>query len=498
MTAPSPVEQGEPTPSLRGSILKGAVWTVGALWATRALGVFSTAILARLLAPQDFGLIAMASVVTGLLNVMFTYGIDTALIQNAETTRADWDTAWTVRLIQGAVLSGLVVLLAPPTAKLYGEPRVTAIMLVLASGIFIAGFENIGVVAFRKELQFDRAFRYAVAKKIFQVGVTIPLAFVLRSYWALLVGTVAAQAFAAGLSYFIHPFRPRWSLSRVRGILGFSTRLALTNLAQYFTFEGERLIVGALTGARQTGLYSIANEVGNMPTTELAGSMTQAAFPGLVKLKHDGDRLRDAYLNYFGVVALYALPAGIGVALVARDLVPVMLGRQWMNAIPLLQLLAVAGAVRAVYGPAYHLLVVLGRLNKALLVCWLQAGAQMVLLVPVIGGFGLVGAAALNGVLAAATLVFCIAQAADCAAAAPRDHVAVLWRPLLASAAMAAVCTLVSRSIATPALSLFCTALAGGVSYSLVALALWLLSGRPHGPERHLLELIGPRLGIAP
>jgi O-antigen/teichoic acid export membrane protein len=491
---PGPGEAG----SLRRSVAWGALWMGGALWTTRGLGLLSTTILARLLLPRDFGLVAMATVVTGLLGVLFTFGIDTALIQKAEATRADWDTAWTLGLLQGLLLAGLVIVLAPLVARFYEEPRVMPIMLVLAGGICVGSLENIGVVAFRKELQFRRNFNYVVIKKLFQVVVTVSLAFALRSYWALLGGTVATQAFAAAFSYVAHPFRPRWSMERAGELLGFTTRLALINLARYFTFDGERLIIGALTGARLTGLYALSAEFAQMPTAELSGAFVQAIFPGLVKLKHDRDRVRAGYLSAFGIMALYALPAGIGIAIVAPDLVPVLLGAKWIDAIPIFQVIAVAGALRAVYGPAYNLLIVFGRLDNVQLVSWLQAGLQAVLLIPVIGWFGLVGAAALNTVLAAITLGFCIVQVARCAGISLRDHVAVLWRPILSTAVMVPVCTMVSSLIATPVPALAGTVLAGVASYVLATLALWLLSGRPRGPEWHLLEIVGARLGIAP
>ena len=250
-------------------------------------------------------------------------------------------------------------------------------------------------------------------------------------------------------------------------------------------------------GALRTGLYYMANEVAYLPTAELSGSMAQAAFPGLVRLKHDPDRLRGGYLSVLGVVALYAVPAGFGIAVVAPNLIPVALGRQWIDAVPLLQLLAVAGALRAVASPAHNLLVVLGRLNSTLFVTWLQVAVQIACLFPALAWFGLVGAAALNCALAGLTLVLYIGQTVRCAHLSVPDHLRVLWRPLLAGAAMAVAGIAASRAIELAAASLVCTVAVGIASYTLVALALWWLCGRPRGPEQHVIEIIGNRLGFA-
>jgi len=470
---------------------------VGAQWITRGLGLVSTAILARLLAPQDFGLVAMATVIAGFLGVLFTFGIDTALIQNTNATRADWDAAWTIRVGQGIILALLLVVTAPLAALFYAEPRVTVIILVLAAGAIVAGFENIGIVAFRKDLQFHRDFQYTLAKKIVQIAVTITLAFIFHNYWALLAGIVLGQAFSSLASYMVHPFRPRWSLARTRHILGFTSRMAFINLAQYITLEGERFIVGGLTGIRQTGLYFVSNEVANIPTTELSGSISRATVPGLAKLKHDRERLRAGYLNVFGFVALFSLPAGVGVAIVAGDLVPVMLGPQWTDAVSLVQLLAVAGALRAVSGPAYNLLIVLGRLNMAAMICWFQTISQIILLVPVIGYFGLVGAATLNCALAGLTLAIYVVQIERCSGVSLWDHLSVLWRPVVSTLLMVAICSVIPGIFAVPVIELTSTILVGASSYTLVGLVLWLISGRPRGPEQHLLEMIGRRFDIS-
>src|SRR5688500_7124382 len=171
-----------------GHLLRGSAWMIAMRWATRALGLVSTIILARLLAPEDFGVVAMAMVVVGFLEVFTHTGVDLALIRDAQATREHYDTAWTLEILQAALLALALLAAAPYATGYFGDARVLEVMQILSLRAFVGGFENIGVVAFRRELNFTREFWFGVFKKMSTVAVTIVAAFVFRSYWALVLG----------------------------------------------------------------------------------------------------------------------------------------------------------------------------------------------------------------------------------------------------------------------------------------------------------------------
>ena len=147
-------------PPLRRTLIVGSLWMVGLRWAVKLFGLVNTMILARLLVPEDFGLTAMAMAVVAIVSVLFEFGVDYALIQKADATRDHFNAAWTIRLIQASLAALLVVACAPLAAAFYGEPRVVGIMFVLGGATLLRGFANIGVVAFRKELEFHKEFRF--------------------------------------------------------------------------------------------------------------------------------------------------------------------------------------------------------------------------------------------------------------------------------------------------------------------------------------------------
>ena len=144
----------EDTANLGRQMAKGAAWMVAMRWSIRGIGIVSVVILARLLAPDDFGILAMAMIVVGFFGILTETYMDLALIRDAGATRSHYDTAWTLGVLQGMGVAAVVILIASPASSYFNDSRVELVIQVLALGIFIQGFENIGVVAFRKELDF--------------------------------------------------------------------------------------------------------------------------------------------------------------------------------------------------------------------------------------------------------------------------------------------------------------------------------------------------------
>ncbi|MDQ3444850.1 MAG: oligosaccharide flippase family protein, partial [Pseudomonadota bacterium] len=151
---------------MKRAIAKGAAWMLLARVAERGLGLVSLLILARVLVPADFGLIAMAMSVIAFVELASTFGFDLALIQREHLTREHYDTAWTLQIAFGLLSAALIVALAYPSAWFYDEPRVIPVMLVLAASRGVQSFENIGTVDFRRRMDFSREFRFSAWKKI--------------------------------------------------------------------------------------------------------------------------------------------------------------------------------------------------------------------------------------------------------------------------------------------------------------------------------------------
>ncbi|MCZ7566047.1 MAG: oligosaccharide flippase family protein [Burkholderiales bacterium] len=292
----------------------------------RGLGFLSTLILARLLLPEDFGLVAMAISISALLDVFADFSFDLALIRDQRATREHYDTAWTLELLILMLYGLCLLLIAFPAAWFFNEPRLVPLMAMLALVAVIGGFNNIGVVAFRKELDFRKEFLYLGGRKLAMFMTTIPLAFLLGNYWALMLGILAGVAVGVALSYLAHPYRPRFCLKHWRELFGFSRWVVVTNLADFIPLHFATFVLGRIAGVANVGVYSVGAELARLPTTELVAPIDRAVYPGYAKLSHDKDALRRHYLAALGLIAALGLPAALGIAAVAPFAVPVLLG----------------------------------------------------------------------------------------------------------------------------------------------------------------------------
>jgi lipopolysaccharide exporter len=494
----NPTEKTASTvPSLRSAMIKGSLWMVAMRWAVRGIGIISTLILVRLLQPEDFGLLAMAMIVVGMMEVMSSFGVDLVLIRMPQARREHFDTAWTIGIIQGFAIAVVLVAIAPLAAVYFREPRVVLVLQVLACGVAVGGFSNIGIVLFRKELQFGREFNYTVARKVLSFVVTLSCALVWHNYWALLAGFVAGQLGTVVLSYLVHPMRPRWSLVAVRELWSVSQWMLLINVGNYLFERMDEFIVGRIGSSHQLGLYSVSSEISNLPTTELISPVARALLPGFAQLAKEPSRLVAAYVNTVGFVALMAIPAGAGIAAIAADLVTVLLGPKWTEAQPLIELLAYFGAVRAVYGGAGSLLVVINQVRFLAAVTWVQVATFAIGAYYVGTLRGVTGVA--EAKVAAAALYGVMLFGSVCWATSIRwrDIGSALWRPILASVFMGYMIFRFHHAIFTaPLPSALADACAGALTYTASVLLLWQFAGRPPGAERFLLETIRKRLPV--
>lgn len=327
----------------------------------RSIGLVSTIILARLLVPEDFGLVAMATAFLGMLLLLTSFSFDVVLIQKQDAERHLYDTAWTFNVIFSLTLSVIVGFSAIPLAEFYDEVRLENILYVFSLSTFFGGFSNIGPVAFRKEMQFHKEFFFSLAKKLISFSVTMILAFTLKSYWALVWGTFAGRFFEVLLSYKVHPYRPRFCLTGRKELFGFSFWLFFNNMIFFAYNRSADFIIGKVLGSHALGVYSISYEVASLPTTELVAPINRAVLPGYSKMSHDLLLIRQGFINVLSVIALCAIPAGVGIALVADSMVVVVLGEKWIETIPLIQMLAISGVFVALQTNVGPLLMAMGR-----------------------------------------------------------------------------------------------------------------------------------------
>ena len=432
------------TPSLSRRIATGATWMILQRLAVRGIGLVSTMILARLLIPADFGIVALATSLAALLDALFEFGFDLALIHRQTNDRKHYDSAWTLSVLRGVITALLLLAIAKPMATLYGDPRLMPVMMWLAVAALASGFQNVGIVEFRRELQFDFEFRLLVRSKIVAFLVTISLAWYLRDYRALVFGIIAGKLTMLALSYAMHPFRPWFSLAAGREFLHFSKWLCLDNIVTAIKTRSDTFIVGKIAGADSLGFYALAYEISNLTSTELVAPISRVLFPGFAKMAGDRQRLAWGFVESLAVIVFIAAPMAAGIALVSEHVVAIFLGAKWAPVVPLIQILTLYGLLSLTSANGAALYLSLGRPD---LIVWRNLPGIAVLIPALVFGtwrFGTTGAAWALVLSAAVTSAVNFGLLHRQLQVSPRALLAGIWRPLVAAGGMAAVVSAVN------------------------------------------------------
>jgi lipopolysaccharide exporter len=507
MTSPIGDAQTSDDPTFAGpldigrAMAKGTGWTVGTQLTIQVIAMLSTMILARLLVPADFGLVALATALSGALHAISEFSFDLALIHNQSAARREYDTAWTLSICRNAILAGALAAGAGLIASSFGDERLEPVVYSLALATFFSGFQNIAVVDFRKELAFHRDLVFMVVGKLGPAIVTVPLALIWRNYWALVAGIVAGSVFRVALSFAMHNYRPRISFEGWHDLIHFSKWLLIGNLGIFVYGRSSTFILGKISGASAVGVFTLSSEIAGIVTFNLMMPLRRAVFPGYAKLATDVRRLHDIFIDIFAVVFLVGAPLTLGIGLVANPLVRIALGERWLGAIPLIQILCVGEFLQLINAGASPIYVATGRPHYTAVLFAGSAIAAVPLLIFATNRWGALGAAYAT---LAVTVLF---AALDLILVNRLLHLSLsrllagCWRSIISVALMvAAVAALqslwpTSESIANCWSMLAAAVTLGGLVYSVCGLTLWFLAGRPRGAERHLFEAVKMALG---
>ena len=482
--------------SLRGKFISGARWTLAVRAVDRGLGFLGTLLLARLLTPEDFGVVAMGTSILAVLLSITEFGFTQALIQREDTAREAYDTAWTLQIIAHALVAFVLIGLIPIALHWYGEPRVVTIMLVLAGAAFASSFRNVGLVLFERQMDFRPLFFTALGRKIASVAVAVGAALLFGNHWALLAGIVAGAIVDIVLSYRVSPFRPRLSLERTHELIGFSKWWLAAEFLALASRRGQDFFIGPRLGAERLGQYSVAFELATLPTTEIGAAVSRALLPGYMKLKHNQEQLFAAFARVWAVVAIIVLPAAAGIYALAGPITLAVLGHKWAGIEALLGLLAFLGVLHAMGTTLWPIVLAQGGAKAVFLLRLLNFILSLPTFVALLALFGL--EAAVRGLLATSLvgLVIWPVWLSGFGLLELKRLTGELVRPVSASAAMVGVLHL-SRAYfvsegpwSSLAANLIASIALGAGVYAMTLAALWWITGRPNGAERDLVSMI--------
>jgi PST family polysaccharide transporter len=340
---------------MKQQLAKGVLWLSAAKLVINILSLSSTFVLARILIPEDFGLVAIAITMMEILAAFTELSLAASLIHHAKPTEQHYHTAWTMNLIRATAIGTLFSLSAPFVASAYGDTRLETVMYWIGLSVFLSGLRNPKIVTLTRQMIFKQEFTVAVTERLVGVTVSITLAIVFRNYWALIAGMLATQTSGVITSYLVVRYRPRVSLLHARELLSFSVWLSLGQIINTLNWRLDHLLIGGRLGSRALGLYTVGDKLASLPTREAFGPIEQALFPGLRMVADDPERLKAVYRRTQALITALALPLGILFALQAALLVRMVLGEKWHGAELVVQYLASVMALQTMASPVQPL-----------------------------------------------------------------------------------------------------------------------------------------------
>lgn len=415
--------------TLRGGIARMLAQAVNFL-----LRFGSLMILARLLGPREFGLVGMVTAFTGVLNLFRDFGLSSAAIQRATVTEEQISTLFWINVLTGVLLGVVAAVLAPAVAAFYHEPRLLAVMLVLAAGfLFNAAGVQHGVLL-QREMRFSAMALINTVSLVVSTAIAVGGAEAGYGYWALVAMTVTAPLIST-IGFWLAtgwiPGPPRRQ-SGIRSMMQFGGTITLNGLVVYAANNLDKILLGRFWGVDAIGMYGRAYQLINIPTDNLNSAVGEVAFSALSRLQGDPIRLRNYFLKGYSLVLALTLPVTIACVLFADDIIAVFLGPKWKDAAAIFRLLAPTVLVFAIANPLSWLVSAIGLVGRNLRIALLIAPTMIV-------GYSLGLSYGPNGVAfaySAALAVWLIPLVAWCVHGTPisfRDIVIAVSRPLSSS-----------------------------------------------------------------
>jgi PST family polysaccharide transporter len=468
--------QGETEPRRHGleeSAVRGIPWTFLTYAGTRIVGIAATLLLARLLVPNDFGLVAFATLAIQLVTYFIGLGLGPATVIRPGLDRRALGTVETSMLALGPVSAALLLLVSPLAADVLGDERLVGVLAVLTIPVAFGGVTNFYAALLQREL----AFRALSICLLTQAGVAASVSVVLASLgagvWSLVAGQVVGAAVYTVALLVRSPFlvRPRFALAvaleHVRRGFGFVLQAGFSFVEQNLDYA----VVGTLKGAQPLGAYSLAYRLSELPANAVVEPVAQVTFPGFARMKERSEDVSDAFLTVLRAVAVVGCPLALILAATADPFVRTLLGEQWLLMVGPLSVLGVWGAVRIVQATVAWMVNSVGlalRLGRAYAVL-VVATAPVLVLAAARGGLTAVSAVMLGNV------VLMLAVALRVAIRTVGISAARIWEALRPVALAAAPTWLVARVLAEgldlpAALALVVAAVGGSLTYVAVLL----------------------------
>jgi len=382
----------------------GILWNLASLVMTRGASTIFTLFLARLLVPEAFGLVAMATVVFELASAFVNSGLGQALIRSKEVSEADLSTVFYINLLLSGVAYAVLFLGAPFIAEFYSQPELTTLVQVMGLVVFLNAAKVVQIAVFCRKMDFKSQMKANTFGVLVSGSLAVTAALFGWGVWSLVVQMLSAALVSALVLWMVSEWRPslKFSSESFARLFRFGRNLLAEGMLSVLYQHSYVLVIGRYFSAEATGLYFLAKKLSNLMSQQLTGAVQQASFPALSTLQDDNDALRHKYRQIMQLVMFLIAPIMALLAGLASPMFTLLFKESWQAAVPYLQLLCVVGMLYPLHALNINLLNVKGRSDLVLKVGLLKKTVNLTLLILAIpyGVIGIVTSQVIGSMLA--------------------------------------------------------------------------------------------------
>lgn len=402
--------------SLSKKTAKGSFWLLISRIFDQSFGLIGTIILARLLAPSDFGLFGITLMAASLLDTFSQTGFQPALVHKKGDIAPYLDTSFIVQALRGFLIALIIFVAAPYIAIFFRVEAAIPILRVMGFAIFIQGLENIATIYLSKELEFKNYFFYQISGTFAKFFISVILALIFRNVWALVIGFLSGTILRCIVSYMVYFYKPHlvFDLAKAKELFGYGKWVFGSNIISFFVTQVDSFFVQKLIGVSSLGFYQIAYKIPSILSMEI---LAAATFPAYSKIQDDISKLKDAYLKITKIISIILMPMTAGIFIIAPDFITLFLGEKWLPSLWPMRILSVSISLWMMAVVSHYMFLATGKPGVTARWISIKLLVMLMLLYPFILKYNIIGAsvAVLTGTsIAVFGLVFEAIKAIKC------------------------------------------------------------------------------------
>jgi O-antigen/teichoic acid export membrane protein len=449
----------------------GAGWLISSRLGGRVIDVVTVLVLARTLTPADFGLTALAMTLIAVVDTVLEIPLIQALIRLKYVEKSHLDTAFTLGVLRGLLLSLVVLGAAWPFSIIFHDGRLIALVAVLAIGPMSRSLYSPRMVKFIREMSFRQAFIAEFMGKILASATAIVVVYLGGGYWAIAASSVVSSLANTLFSYLLAPYRPALSLFNISDFSTFLGWFSAAQVVSALSWQFDRVLLGYFVTKSELGQYTMATDLAVLPTQSLIGPAMQPVMAAFSRINDDRARLRNAYLKASRFTMLLAVPACVGMSLTSDLIIHALLGgSKWKEAAIYLQWLALATVLNAYYQPLYSLALAINRPSVIFRLSIIELCFRIILISSGLYFYSVMGVVAARGALSIIMFLAALVTARSLTGINMATEVGNLWRVGVSCSVMALLVVLLRNELAGTGLNavmeLGLTAALGGLVYA--------------------------------